>query len=145
MTGKCFAFKRIISKPNCCFSSPFTLSTDEDSSVSDMGPWNFSLFSPDGNTSTTSSDFFHATWLFLVVVKVCRLNTACSLCPLRRRVEICSCGRHLVGKRYTKRCRLHCGHYWPNWVRSHSFCVDEAHFLKVLDVSKASIFYGRII
>ena len=38
-----------------------TSPTDEVSSVSDICTWNFSLISPDGSTSTTTSDFFHAT------------------------------------------------------------------------------------
>ena len=56
-----FASRRITSNPNCCFSSLCTSSTDEVSSVSDMYTWNFSLISPDGNMSTTTSDFLHAT------------------------------------------------------------------------------------
>ena len=56
-----FASRRITSKPNCCFSSLCTSSTDEFSSVSDMYTWKFSLISPDGDMSTTTSNFLHAT------------------------------------------------------------------------------------
>ena len=56
-----FASRRITSNPNCCFCSLCTSSTDEVSSVSDMYTWNFSLILPDGNMSTTTSDFLHAT------------------------------------------------------------------------------------
>ena len=50
-----------------------------------------------------------------------------------------SWGRPLVEKRYPKPCRLYCGHYWANWVGSHSFSVDWVRLLKVLDVLKASM------
>ena len=56
-----FASRRITSKHNCCFSSLCPSSTDEVSSVSDMFTWNFSLISPDGKISTTTSDFLHVT------------------------------------------------------------------------------------
>ena len=56
-----FASRRITSNPNCCFSSLCTLSIDDVSSVSDRYTWNFSLFSPDGNMSTTTSGFLYAT------------------------------------------------------------------------------------
>ena len=56
-----FASRRITSKPNCCFSSLCTSSTDEVSSVSDLFTWNFSLISQDGKMSTTTSNFLHAT------------------------------------------------------------------------------------
>ena len=145
MTGKCFASRRITSKPNCCFNSLCTSPTDEVSSVSDICTRNFSLISPDGSTSTTTSDFFHATWTFFVVVKVGRFSMACALCPGARRVEIWSFGRPLVGKRYTKRRRLHCGHHWANWVRTHSFSVYEVRLLQVLDVVKASIWWENYL
>ena len=91
--------------------------------------------SPNGSTSTTTSNFFHATWPFFVVVKVDRFGTTCALCPgggLRFvLVAVLWC---LVGARCTKRRRLHCGHYWANWVLTHSFSVYEVRLLQVLNV-----------
>ena len=74
LVDEVFASRRITSKPNYCFSRLCTSLIDEVSSVSDMFIWNSSLISPDGNMSTTKSDFFHALdlscWLWRWVVLV---------------------------------------------------------------------------
>ena len=69
-----FTSRRITSKPLYFIDR-------RSSFFGDMYTWNFSLIAPDGNMSTTTSDSLHATWPFLVVVKVGRFRTASAFCP----------------------------------------------------------------